>query len=92
MPFAVSPYKPETIELWDSETAEPMTCGTCAYYRRRENRDGYGYCMFKFPPQAALRTSKDPETETNTVTDQYGCDLYRSSGQQYAKVQRWRAP
>lgn len=89
------------ITLPIGATAEPDTCGSCKFFRRKD--DGctpgsvWGKCGFVMPPIIATSwdirgldpKQKDREYTGNedTIKDTARCDLYRHSGKVYI-VQR----
>ncbi len=80
------------ITLPIGSTAEPETCGSCKYFRRRSDGDAYGYCNIKMPPQKQYFADKvfknDDEIEAaNFTRDSNSCDLWKWDGKQYI-VQR----
>lgn len=81
------------ITLPVGATAEPDTCGSCKFFRRKP--DDYnasrGTCGFRFPPKFdfwfAKVTVNDFQGTELDIADTDRCDLYRFSGKVYI-VQR----
>lgn len=91
----------ETYTLGSAQTAEPNTCGSCAFFLRRTHASAYdngGDCRLVPPPQFAAKwdlpskRSEDDEYYPSYTEDTSTCDLYRSSGSGYTKQINWRAP
>lgn len=80
-----------TTTLPIGASAEPNTCGSCAFFDRLldsfpSGRDGR--CKFKFPPHVATKydvPGKTPENsyEYERTIDTSRCDLYRADGRRY---------
>lgn len=67
-------------QLNERQSAEPGQCGSCQHYRSREPGDGFGLCLFKLPPFAAMHPyegERDSDCNERTVRDTDGCSLYK---------------
>lgn len=79
--------------------AEPDTCGSCKFFKRRDEMysAAHGFCMFVVPQKVATRhdlRNADPKQQDREYTgnedqikDTSRCDLYHFSGKTYI-VQR----
>jgi hypothetical protein len=68
-------------KLGQGQSAEPKQCGSCQYFRhRQEEYDTHGICSFKLPPWALMRGDfpgdMNNEVDPRTVQDTDGCSLY----------------
>lgn len=95
---------PVTIELHPDWSASSGECGSCRYFKRRasslDDSDTHGVCMFVLPKHIASKIDIPPsrgtdhvwEVDPRTVQDRDSCDLYKSTGRQYAQKRYWSAP
>lgn len=88
------------IELGEGQTAEPNKCGSCEYFRHRQDRyDTMGICSFRFPPWVRRRGDEPNavyEVDPRTVRDTDSCSLYvprggRESPAQFVQRRIWVA-
>lgn len=87
-------------ELGQGQSAEPNQCGSCQYFRHRQEKyDTMGICSFKLPPWARVRgdgRNAVNEVDPRTVRDTDDCSLYKArnlAGEPVEFVQQriWRA-
>ncbi len=73
-------------------SAEPETCGSCKFFRRRDGGDCYGYCQIKLPPNkeyfVVKQVTGDEYEASNFLKDNASCDFWKSNGVRYI-VQRY---
>lgn len=89
------------ITLPVGASAEPDTCGSCKFFRRKREdyNQAQGFCEFVLPKRVAeqwsvrrlqdqvAKTDSDYTGNEDQIKDTDRCDLYRFSGQVYI-VQR----
>lgn len=72
------------VELGEGQSAEPGKCGSCDFFRHRQEKyDTCGICSVKLPPWVRKRGDEpkdDSEVDPRTVSDTDGCSLYRPRG------------
>lgn len=83
-------------------SAEPDTCGSCKFFKRKDDNAYYamhGFCIFQLPSKIAerwsirqlqdqlLKIDRDFTGNEDQIKDTDRCDLYQFSGKVYI-VQR----
>lgn len=86
------------VELGEDQSAEPKKCGSCQYFRHRQEKyDTHGICSFVLPPWVRRRGDEgDNEVDPRTVQDTDSCSLHEAKNVagvpvEFVQKRVWRA-